>query len=1299
MTTLIAMATYTVINVDHSAFAQVTPDGTLSTVVTTTDNLNFVIENGERTSNHLFHSFDEFSIPTNGSAVFNNAIDLDTIFSRVTGSNVSDIDGLIQANGTTNVFLLNPNGIIFGPNASLNIGGSFLATTADRVLFENDQFFSATDTDTAPLLTISSPIGLQFGSTPSSIMVQGKGHNLVLDIDTLTPIRDNRPVGLQVDSGHTLGLVGGDIVVEGGNLTANQGRIELGSVKQSGSVMLTPTPNGFSFDYTDIQNFGDLRFTQASSVDVSGEGSGNLHVQAGTMSVLEESAIISNILGANDGREVLIRASDSVEIIGTETGEFPSGLFNQTEVGTTGSGGEVSIETDTLLVANNALIASTLSGSGNGGDLNIAANDINLVGGTVPFYSSGVLNQVSSLGAGGQGGNINIAAQNLQITNGAAISSATAGDSDGGIITLTIDKILSVDGEGLFSFSRIGSEVGGTDVNGTVFAGTGNGGEIKITAQNLQVTNGAAISGTTVGDGDGANIILAVGETLVVDGQGTFSLSGIGSDVGTINGNGNVVSGEGNGGEIIIAAQDLQITNGGIISGSTIGDGNGANITLTIDETLVIDGDGTIGSEVGGIDFNGNVVSGEGNGGEITITAQNLQVTNGGAISGTTAGNGDGANITLTVDETLVIDGQNNFSLSGIGSEVGTVDNNGNVIRGKGNGGEINITAQSLQITNGGVISGTTAGEGKGANIQLTIADTLIIDGQGSFAASGISSQVDDRGFISGGDLGGNITVTAQNLQITNGGAISGSTGGNGNAGSIDLTVANTLMIDREGPFGASSINSQVGGIDFNGNVISGAGNGGEIVITARNVQITNGGAISGATIGEGNAGNINLMVTETLSIDGEGRFASVIDSQAGGIDADGNFIRGDGNGGDITLTARNVQITNGGAIAGSTGGKGDAGNLTLTARETIEVSTSIINSDVFQGATGNGGDITIATNQLLLRAGGQIDTSTAGDGVAGSININANDLRLTGISAILENGTQIPSRIISASATDFAAGSIQIMGDRLTLQDGADISVSSLGSGDSGNLIINMDTIQLDNGSRLSADVNGGSQGNINVMANDLLVLRRGSSVSATATGASTGGNIEIRSPFIIGRKRENSDIVANAVQGNGGNILITTQGLFGLEFRDRLTPSSDITASSEFGLSGTVEITSPDVDPNSQILGLSETLVDISQLIRSGCSLDQDQFLLAGRGGLPDSPLEVIDGDRPWFDLRNPFIQSHDDLAIPLSAEQPMPFEPLQEATGMAIAPDGTFQLTASYSQHPITSQPTCTSAPKIS
>lgn len=221
--------------------AQIVPDGTLpaNSSIQTQGNSS-ILTGGTRAGSNLFHSFEQFSVSTGNTAYFNNASDIQNIISRVTGGAVSNIDGLLQTNGTANLFLLNPNGIIFGPNARLDIGGSFVGSTASSLKFADGTQFSATAPQTTPLLTISVPIGLQYGGNPGRIGVQGNGQGL----RTTSELIDTT-AGLRVQPNQTLALVGGDVTLEGGTLKTAGGRIELGSVAGSSLVNLTPIDRGW----------------------------------------------------------------------------------------------------------------------------------------------------------------------------------------------------------------------------------------------------------------------------------------------------------------------------------------------------------------------------------------------------------------------------------------------------------------------------------------------------------------------------------------------------------------------------------------------------------------------------------------------------------------------------------------------------------------------------------------------------------------------------------------------------------------------------------------------------------------------------------------------------------------------------------------------------------------------------------------------------------------------------------------------------------------------------------------------
>ncbi|MDF5718710.1 MAG: filamentous hemagglutinin N-terminal domain-containing protein, partial [Rhizonema sp. NSF051] len=187
------------------ATAQITPDRTLPNNSSVTINGSvFNITGGTQAGRNLFHSFQQFSVPTGGTASFNNGLDIQNIFSRVTGGAVSNIDGLIRANGVANLFFLNPNGIVFGSNAQLNVGGSFVGSTANAIQFGTQGIFSASIPDkSTPLLTINPSALLFIQINPGMITNQ-----------SLAPagvdLTGSFVTGLRVPDGNSLLLVGGN---------------------------------------------------------------------------------------------------------------------------------------------------------------------------------------------------------------------------------------------------------------------------------------------------------------------------------------------------------------------------------------------------------------------------------------------------------------------------------------------------------------------------------------------------------------------------------------------------------------------------------------------------------------------------------------------------------------------------------------------------------------------------------------------------------------------------------------------------------------------------------------------------------------------------------------------------------------------------------------------------------------------------------------------------------------------------------------------------------------------------------
>jgi len=278
------------------------------------------------------------------------------------------------------------------------------------------------------------------------------------------------------------------------------------------------------------------------------------------------------------------------------------------------------------------------------------------------------------------------------------------------------------------------------------------------------------------------------------------------------------------------------------------------------------------------------------------------------------------------------------------------------------------------------------------------------------------------------------------------------------------------------------------------------------------------------------------------------------------------------------------------------------------------------------------------------VQAGGRVSASSIILGNAGVLNINASEsIDVNGVKDANNPsyiGTAVRPFGTFAQISRANAGNTTINTPVLNVTNGATVFVENSGLGTAGTLQINANVLKLDNNASILASKKAGEGGNINLQLRDVLLMRRGSLINAEAGSNGNGGNININSPIVIGL--ENSDIIANAVQGKGGNIQITTQGIIGLEYRNLLNPrevlSNDITASSQFSVSGTVQINNVGIDPNSGLIDLPTNLSDSSQQIATGCSnTNNSSFVATGRGGVPQNPMQEVRSDRPWSDIRD--------------------------------------------------------------
>jgi filamentous hemagglutinin family protein len=1200
----------------------VTSDGTLSTPTEVTENGNVSeITGGTVRGANLFHSFQDFSVGAGGTADFLNADSISRIFSRVTGGNLSNIDGLIRTNDAS-LFLLNPAGILFGEGARLDLGGgSFYGSTADSLLFEDGEFI-ATNTDNTPVLSINAPIGLNLRDNPAPItnrsIVQNDAGNFV---------------GLEVSPGATLALIGGDINFNGGAVTAPGGIIQLGGLADAGTVNLN---SNSSFGFPENTTLSNVTLDNLASVNVIGESGGSLFINAQNLDILNGTIIAAGIAEGTQNPDaqagdIVLSINDNLKIAGTD---FLTSISNQVgnfQVGeliqgltTQGSSGNIVINANTVEGSGNYLIGSVTSGTGDAGDVTINAREsVSLISDTEFGTGTGFFGFVGTA-ATGNGGDLIIDTPNLTLTDSSFILT-TVGEGNTGNIRINATDSITVSGV--------------AQLQATSFA-NGNAGNIIIDAPDAEITftSPNTIISTSV---------ISLGSSELTESLGTPA------------------NATGLGGDIIITGRNISVTDRASLITKTLGRANSAgrrsdagNITINAAESLNISGGGELNSDT----------FGEGDAGDITINANNnFEIINGTISSSVEAtGNGRGGQITLSA---------NTLSLSKnavIGAVTFPNDENIDAETVRAGDIEFNIS-ESLRLSeNSGIIS-STSGKGDAGNITINapeadiIFEDNVLEGNDSVDSSGsiFSSSLNGSGDA------GDITVTAKSLTLRDAGFINSSAfGGTGNGGDININAAENIDVVNFNIASDASFSEE----------IAPTGNAGNIIIEANSLSLSNEAELDSNTFGRGNAGNIELNINNSLNIDGGG---SVITTSV-----DGGAT---GNGGQVNIQTQNLSLTNGAAIVTQTFGAGKAGSINVNATDAVTISgvapfprigsngraggfSSGLTASTEEGATGAGGEITVTTSQVQLNNGGVINAKTRSDFAGGNIAVNADVLEIN-------SGGQILTTAFSSGNS----GNITLnVSDRVTL-DGIDSSyqerVDALTAEfDAEQARFTIDPVSANSGVFANSE-GSGAAGSIEFNVGNILQLSDDAVISARSASNSAGGNININAPegvlvaFPSADNSQGNDIVADAQQGTGGNITIETQAVLGLE-EGRASGnngSNDIDASG--ATNGVVEINTPDTDALQGASELPTNPVEPDTTVAQACSADglarSSTLTVNGKGGIPPQPVEPLNSD---FVLAQPQAsQSQPVQPIPTSIGNIYP------ARGVIVHPDGTFELVA--------------------
>ena len=783
---------------------------------------------------NLFHSFGDFNVPTNNIANFLNGVSFDVngtplqaglptsnILGTVTGVNPSIIFGAIQTNGTggfgkANLFLMNPHGFLFGPNASVNVGGMVAFTTADYLQFQGtDTLFNKVSTPESLSLLSTVPVEAFgfLGSNPAAIAIQGSTLQVARG-QSLSFVGGNTGFKyIDPDTGiRSSTSVPGGVTMTGGKLLALDGQINIASVASHGEVSAVdfmPAPG---------MTMGDINLSQGALLDVSADAAGTVRIRGGQFVI--DSATISadtkNAAGAQDAIHINVTGDMSL------ANELSPALTART----TGSGnaGAINIQSgnlDAITSSSDSLVAlvdTHTSGTGTAGSVTITTGDLH----TFEHHSFFIDTGTAGTGHGGAvgilGTNIFIEGESIATGNlrfGQGLGQDVSGSA--GNLSITATETLQVAG------STINTDAW--------FAEAGN---ITLAARDVNIIGNSSVS--VDGDFGGAPI--------------TVTADRLRLDFASVLKNNTVVD---PGGDITINARIVELKEGSVIQTSTPDDGRAGNINITATERVTLDDQGNRISSPAGLLSNSTGDFGSfGNSGSITVKTPQLEIFGGAQINTSTRSSGNAGVISIS-STSATISGERLFETPDSIFQIGSTRASGIYTRtvgsqfcsGRcGNAGNVTVTTGSLNLESGGTINSGTINSGAGGSITINAANTVTMSGtMQDGTPSGVFSRTIGVALDSGN--GGNIALTAgQSVAISDGASVSASSTGPGNAGNILIDAGQQLDL-----MGNSSVTTEAK-----------QASGGDIDIRAINrVRLVDSSINTSVFGGDGNGGNITI--------------------------------------------------------------------------------------------------------------------------------------------------------------------------------------------------------------------------------------------------------------------------------------------------------------------------------------------------------------------------------------------------------------------------------------------------------